>query len=387
MAISTGHEDHESLEKAAQHMRVVLVFVLLGFVTIWLLCVGLIWHLRVNRAGALRGNAEAAKKVILPAYEPVLFVLAIINGIYIVFLGVTLPTDYFNVSISPAIFESFYGGNQFMFVIVVVLMFEKSLSFPAIKRVVGVSLLLSYYPIMYVWIVTTFDRPDQRKEFALGLQFVHGLQTLPYVYAFIKPPSRATKRIIRELCFAATVFTLVTILVVVLALNPKTADVSHHIVYVILCWIIFCPLVVWRVLEADTEYWRGVGQRACALQDYFQHENGLSERVSSKGLHLLIEINRRFVIDFAYLELVQELGVGSKSTVFQGTLKNKTHVAVKAYSPTSCSDDVVAAFSHEGAMCSVLNHPNIVKFHGMCVAPPTICLVFQLCQGSLAEIL
>ncbi|KAG3081904.1 hypothetical protein PC122_g11140, partial [Phytophthora cactorum] len=291
-AISSGSGDLESLETGAQRMRVTLVFILSGFVTIWLLCVGLIWHMRVNRAGAFKGDAAAARKVILPAYEPVLFVLAAINGVYIVFLVVTLATDYYDVR-------------------------------QASSRIVVGSIVLHYLP-----------------------------------------PSRATKRIIRELCFVTIVYFLLTVLLMILIMDPKTADKSRYVVYVMLSWVAFCPLVVWRVLKADTEYWRGVGQRACALQDYFQRENGLSERVSSKGLHVLIEMNRKFVIDFAYLGLIRQLGVGSKSTVFQGTLKMKTHVAVKAYTPTSCSDNVVAAFSHEAAMCSVLNHPNIVKFHG-----------------------
>ncbi|ETI36067.1 TKL protein kinase [Phytophthora nicotianae P1569] len=379
--------DRESLDNAGRHMRVAMVFVLAGFVTIWLLCVGLIWHIRVNRAGAFKGNAEAARKVILPAYEPVLFVMAIINGAYIIFLVVAFATDYFDVFISPVILESFCSGNQFMFVTVLMLMFEKSLSFPAVKRAVALSLVLSYYTTLYVWIVTKFGSPNHQKEFTIGLQFVRGLLMLPFMYAFVKPPNRATKRIIRELCFATFVFYALMVLVVIFATNPKTAPNSHYVLYAILSWVAFCPLVVWRVLKADTEYWRGVGQRACALQDYFQHDNDLSERVSSKGLHVLIEMNRKCVIDFAYLELIRQIGVGSKSTVFQGTLKMKTHVAVKAYAPSSCSEDVVAAFSHEAAMCSVLNHPNIVKFHGMCIAPPTICLVFQLCQGNLADTL
>ncbi|EGZ26029.1 hypothetical protein PHYSODRAFT_484451 [Phytophthora sojae] len=379
---------HESLEKGAQRMRVTLVFILAGFVTIWLLCVGLIWHLRVNRAGALKGDATAARKVILPAYEPVLFVMSLINGGYIVFLLVTLATGYFDEFVSPIILESFYSGNQFMFVIVLVLMFQKSLSFPAVKRSVAISMVLSYYTVPYVWAMTKLGKLEQQKRLTIGLHLVRGLLMLPFVYAFINPPSRATKRIIRELCFSAIVFFMLTVLLVVLVMNPKTAGTpSQTVVYVMLTWIAFCPLIVWRVLKADTEYWRGIGQRACALKDLFQRENGLSERVSSEGLHVLIEMNRKCVIDFAYLELVRQLGVGSTSTVFQGTLKTKTHVAVKAYAPTSCSEDVVAAFSHEAAMCSVLNHPNIVKFHGMCVAPPTICLVFQLCQGSLADAL
>eukprot|EP00644_Phytophthora_capsici_P012519 jgi/Phyca11/546881/estExt2_Genewise1Plus.C_PHYCAscaffold_230027 len=384
---TSGPGDQESLEKGAQRMRVTLVFILAGFVTIWLLCVGLIWHMRVNRAGALKGDATATRKVILPAYEPVLFVLGVINGIYIVFLVVTLATDYFDVFISPIILESFYAGNMFMFVIVLVLMFEKSLSFAAVKRAVGVSLILAYYPLVYVWLVTKFGPPNLQKEFTTGLLFVRGILMLPFLYAFIKPPSRATKRSIRELCFATIVNYLLTVLLMVLIMNPKTVEKSHHVLYVILSWVALCPLVVWRVLKADTEYWRGIGQRAGTLQDLFQRETGLSDCISAEGLHVLIEMNRKCVIDFAYLELVRQIGVGSTSTVFHGTLKAKTHVAVKAYAPISCSEDVVAAFSHEAAVCSVLNHPNIVQFHGMCVAPPTICLIFQLCQGSLAEIL
>ncbi|KAG7382576.1 hypothetical protein PHYPSEUDO_004717 [Phytophthora pseudosyringae] len=382
---SDGPGGPGSLESGAQRMRVTLVFILSGFVTIWLLCVGLIWHMRVNRAGALKGDATAARKVILPAYEPVLVVLAVLNGVYIVFLVVTLATSYFDVFVSPLILESFYAGNMFMLVMVLVVMFQKSLSFPAIKRAVAISVVLSYYPIVYVWIVTRLGRPEQQKKFSIGLLVVRGLLMLPFVYAFVQPPSRATKRIIRELCFVTIVYFLLTVLLMVLILDPKTADDSRYVVYVMLTWVAFCPLVVWRVLKADTEYWRGIGQRACALQDLFQRENDLSERVSSQGLHVLIEMNRKCVIDFAYLELIRKLGDGSTSTVFQGMLRTKTHVAVKVYAPTSCCEDVVAAFSHEAAMCSVLNHPNIIRFHGLCVAPPTICLVFQLCQGSLAD--
>ncbi|OWZ03669.1 TKL protein kinase [Phytophthora megakarya] len=384
---ANGSGDHQSLEKGAQRMRVTLGFILAGFVTIWLLCVGLIWHMRINRADALKGDAVAARKVILPAYEPVLFVLGAINGVYIVFLVVTLATGYFDVFVSPIILESFYSGNNFMFVIALVLMFQKSLSFPAIKRSVVISVVLSYYTLVYVWAVTRYGQPNQQNEFTVGLMIFRSLVLLPFVYAFIKPPSRATKRIIRELCLVTIVTFLLTVLLMIFIMNPKTVVASHYVTYILLTWVALCPLVVWRVMKADTEYWRGVGQRACALQDLFHRENGLSERVSSEGLHVLIEMNRKCVIDFAYLELVRPLGIGSTSTVYQGVLKTKTHVAVKAYAPESCSDEVVAAFSHEAAMCSVLNHPNIVQFHGMCVAPPTICLVFQLCQDNLVNIL
>ncbi|KAG7375617.1 hypothetical protein PHYPSEUDO_000461 [Phytophthora pseudosyringae] len=96
-------------------------------------------------------------------------------------------------------------------------------------------------------------------------------------------------------------------------------------------------------------------------------------------------MNRKCVIDFAYLELIRELGVGSKSTIFQRTLKTRPHVAV--HTDGLLRGRRCSIFARSGHVQRVLNHPNIVEFYGMCVSPPTICLVFQLCQGSLGDML
>jgi serine/threonine protein kinase len=269
-----------------------------------------------------------------------------------------------------------------MALFVLVVMFQKSLSFPAVKRSVVISLVLAYYCMPYMYLAAKYGEPDQQKTLLAATPLARCLHFIPFVYAFINPPHRATKRTIREFCSVGSMDFVLLVLVNRLIMNPETAAAGRYVMYLLLVMIALVPLAVWRVLKADTAYWRGVGESAWALQEF-----RFSERVSSEGLHVLIEMNRKSVIDFAYLELVRQLGVGSTSTVFQGTLKAKTHVAVKVYAPTSCSEDVVAAFSHEAAMCRVLDHPNIVKFHGMCVAPPTICLVFQLCQGSLAATL
>ncbi|CEG48251.1 tkl protein kinase [Plasmopara halstedii] len=66
--------------------------------------------------------------------------------------------------------ESLYAAHQFMFVFVLMLMFEKSLSYPAVKRAFGISLILSYYSTIYVWAVTTFGRLQQQQQFTIGLQ-------------------------------------------------------------------------------------------------------------------------------------------------------------------------------------------------------------------------
>ncbi|GAB9477406.1 hypothetical protein Gpo141_00014477, partial [Globisporangium polare] len=113
----------------------------------------------------------------------------------------------------------------------------------------------------------------------------------------------------------------------------------------------------------------------------------MHEKVSSEGLHVLIEMHRKYIIDFAHLDLRQQIGEGTTSTVFQGILRSRFRVAVKVYQPYNFTEDVVAGFSHEAALCGLLHHPNIVRFFGMCVSPPTVCLVFELCQGNLQDVL
>lgn len=33
-------------------------------------------------------------------------------------------------------------------------------------------------------------------------------------------------------------------------------------------------------------------------------------------------------------------------------------------------------------MLSALEHPNVVRLEGICVLPPSICIVMELCQGG-----
>ncbi|GMF64848.1 unnamed protein product [Phytophthora lilii] len=97
-------------------------------------------------------------------------------------------------------------------------------------------------------------------------------------------------------------------------------------------------------------------------------------------------MHRKQIIDFAYLELQQKIGAGASAVVFRGTLHSKIPVAVKVYTPRVLTEDVVAEFSHEAALCGALHHPNVVRFYGMCVCPPTVCLVSELCRASLEDV-
>lgn len=358
------------------------LFLLLGYGIMCLLCITLVIYLRHNRYTALRGDANAARKIILPAYEPLLWVLGCTTGIYTAFFCSALATELYTYDISKLATEVFYSGRQFVFLSVIVFMLQKSVSGPALRRTLMITLVLSTYTIPLVWVITTYYSVS---DLYVPLTVARALMLLLYSYVFIRPPARASKRTLREYCVFAYVY-----YALLFSYNEcfrrGHLETGFYLTYSNLLCGSLCPLVIWRVLRADTEHWRGMGQRAVALQRLFCQTRGMPERVSSKGLHILIEMHRQFIIDFAYLELQQRIGVGASAVVFKGLLRSSTDVAVKVYTPTDFTEDTVAAFSQEAALCGALHHPNIVAFHGMCVCPPTICLVNELCVGSLEDV-
>jgi serine/threonine protein kinase len=48
---------------------------------------------------------------------------------------------------------------------------------------------------------------------------------------------------------------------------------------------------------------------------------------------------------------------------------------------------VIALYTRETTVTAQFKHPNIVKFYGICVQPPTIFLVFELAKGNLRQLL
>ncbi|DBA01698.1 TPA: hypothetical protein N0F65_010349 [Lagenidium giganteum] len=358
-------------------------FLLTGYGIMFTLCILLACYLRFNRSVALRGDASAARKIILPAFEPLLWILAFATGSYTVFFICSISTGVYRDGVPKVPTEVFYAGRQFVFLIVVIFMFQKSVSGPALRRTVIITFFLSTYTIPCVWYLVR-DTPSP-PNFYNKLAIVRAPLLLIYTYIFIRPPGRASKRTIREYCiftyiYYALLFTYNDLF------RQKKVDPGFTICYANLLVGALCPLVIWRVLKADTEHWRGMGQRACALQCLFRQKKNIPERVSSKGLHVLIEMHRKYIIDFAYLELKQRIGVGASAVVFNGILHSQVPVAIKVYTPSDYTEETVAEFSQEAALCGALHHPNIVKFYGMCVCPPTICLVSELCQGSLEDV-
>lgn len=262
---------------------------------------------------------------------------------------------------------------------------QRAVTTRALTRASLISFCLAAYNIPIVWLM---DISVTQMTAHYVTMFTGSFPLFIMGWVCLRPSERANKTTRREYgAFVGVYYILRLSYGQLFYKGDNYTNATFTLIVASIFWGSFIPVVVWRVLKADTAHWRGLGRRAVHLQSMFRQKyNCLHERVSSRGLHVLIEMHRKQIIDFAYLELHQKIGAGANAVVFRGTLHCKTPVAVKVYTPHVLTEDVVAEFSHEAALCGAFHHPNVVHFYGMCVSPPTICLVSELCRASLEDI-
>ncbi|KAH7492229.1 hypothetical protein KRP22_002217 [Phytophthora ramorum] len=373
--------DDELSDYAKRQVVVLMIVLLVSYGSMCVLSAALIIYMRHNRHVALKGDTEASRKTLLPAFEPLLWILSTATGSYAMYFMIALIAKFYAPSTGSVATEAQSAGRHFVLELALIFMLQKSVSMPALLRSIAITAVLASYALPFVWF-TTINGQDQNSSTNYWLVAIVRLLIFSlYIYVIVRPPARASKRTLREYSAFGIVYLMLEF-VYHTAFNSHKVHLGFVLIYVHVLWGSLCPFFVWRLLKADTEHWRGLGQRAVGLQALFRKGN-IHERVSSQGLHVLIEMHRKYIIDFSVLDIKQRIGVGSTAVVYNGLLHSKTPVAIKVYTPSSVTEDTVAEFSHEAALCGALNHPNIVKFFGMCVSPPTICLVSELCVGSL----
>jgi serine/threonine protein kinase len=116
-----------------------------------------------------------------------------------------------------------------------------------------------------------------------------------------------------------------------------------------------------------------------------QRLNLHSARELALGMDLLM--NNVRIINFAYLSLGKKytiLGAGGTSRVYRGTYKGEP-VAIKMIYCMDLTPAVVSNFYEEAIVLSALQHPNVVKLIGVCVLPPSLCLVMELCESNMFD--
>jgi serine/threonine protein kinase len=109
--------------------------------------------------------------------------------------------------------------------------------------------------------------------------------------------------------------------------------------------------------------------------------------ISAGALQDAIAEYSNFMIDFAFISIEKKIGSGSSAEVFSGKFNSKS-VAVKAHTPPELTIETLQKIHVETSIMACLSHPNIVKFHGICIRPPSIGIVLELCShGNLKKCL
>jgi len=92
-------------------------------------------------------------------------------------------------------------------------------------------------------------------------------------------------------------------------------------------------------------------------------------------------------IPFEELVFQKEIGRGQFGTVYLATWRGAP-VAVKKLHYQEVTPELLQHFIREAGLMAMLgNHPNVVRFCGLCVVPPNLCIVTQYFEnGSLEDL-
>jgi serine/threonine protein kinase len=177
--------------------------------------------------------------------------------------------------------------------------------------------------------------------------------------------------------------------------------------YLVLTELMFgvaLPIMVFITLRRDGNYWQGIitstmadsatMRKAPSEADIRTPLIGTSfDSQTAVALAEGMDSLPCDVINWAHVSLEKSqnsgghrsiLGAGGTSRVFKGKYKN-VPVAIKMLYCVTLTPETVANFFQESRLLSRLRHPNVVHMKGVCVTPPSICMVMELCKGSLYE--
>ncbi|KAG6612589.1 TKL/DRK protein kinase [Phytophthora cinnamomi] len=238
--LAASVEDLEESQWFIDRLYVVQIMILVEYLFLFTMCLALAIYLRRNRHIALTGDSNAARKVLLPAFAPLLWLLASFVGVYSVVMALFVTLEWLRGKFSDVLLEIFYSMRLFVFGLVMVFLLQKSVSIPALRRSVAITLILALYTLPVEILSTAYVEPSRPNLAFMIMSAARAFVLAFFAYVFVRPPARASKRTLREYC-----------------LFIFTYSALH-----------FC--MVWRVLKADTEFWRGLGQPTTSEKDWYR---------------------------------------------------------------------------------------------------------------------
>jgi hypothetical protein len=331
-----------------------------------------------NQLNAYNGDAKAAKRIILPFYQPLtrcgVGVYAFLSGILALM---------------------FIGGS--------------SMNYHRLLQYYGFILLTIYFFIPLMLLQTSASTKALLKTITLFLFPWFFVCTLTWCLSFILIDVMGLVFLILFIIFSFSIpcFVSVGILLKLLYSRVQVGSLSNRnttelLLFYTLCYGIYMigsvfsfsssnllvfecfftiisflsnqlfPFAMYRTLIADSKFWRGLGKHNSSGIDVGDslrnsgidvHRPTMELNVISSSFQAMMADIHDITVDFAYLQLERLIGEGATAKVYRGKLKGKL-VAIKLSTPPEITEEVIDVFVAESKVASSLIHRNVVQFLG-----------------------
>lgn len=358
-----------------------------------------IYRMSEIRERAYTGDANAAKWIVLPCFGP-LFVFIV--GVFLVCgIGQLVACFLLASSASYYIVQFYFMCLLILMSVPQVLLLQPSVSIMGFKRTTRCCIAYALCCLVS-WILTIVSNGDTLIAFQaifLCITFIPSvsssiLMLSKGIFSRIQTGS-ASNRSSSEFVLAYSILYGFFNVMSIIHSSSSIQDYTYWaiVVYTIAFGVQFYPLALYRTLLADTKYWRGLGQHnkggirfsEAQLEGEVSSPMEMELQVMAGDLQDMISVVGDQVVDFAFLKIGSKIGDGATAEVYSG-LYIKEKVAIKISSPPEVTAEVIGVFASEASISASLSHENIVKFHGICIRPPQISMVMELCKrGNLKD--
>lgn len=366
---------------------------------------------------AYQGDKNAALRIILPCYRPLFIALILVFMFLSLTQGLCLLSGHTLLDNAHYVYQlmKLYGLCVLaIYCILPVLLIQKSVSmngfwraffmiFPAWLCEFSIIIALIYFgfisePLSYSMHIVLDT------IYIIILIFPIILSSgilLSFIKCRVRLKSVSNRNAI-ELMFIFSIFYIANVIVGSIVVDLHGSDnsiafscLTFFIVFSSIILNILFPFALYRGLLADTKFWRGLGKHNQGglnsdAQDTTRDSEARITRptassidlsVASTSFQAMMSDISHISLDFAYVQVDRPIGNGATSEVYCGRFNNRL-AAIKISTPPEITVEVLNVFAQEAKICSVLKHQNIVTFYGICVRPPQIGMVFELCEGG-----
>lgn len=168
----------------------------------------------------------------------------------------------------------------------------------------------------------------------------------------------------------------------------------------VVLWSLFIDSLYWLGLanemaegaDLSSEKMVGIEQPLVGISLDHRAASELARSLGSSTMKRVVLIPHNRLELNVHMSKLQLLGTGGTAKVYKGMYTDKSKApkpcAVKVSFFVEFNAEVVREVIREANLCGSITSPRIVEFYGISVMPPSIALVFELCEhGSLEKFL